>query len=547
MKPSIWKDLEAHRETIRALRLREEFARDPRRVARFSLVFGDDLILDYSKNLVDERAMELLVELATGAGLAGAIRGMFDGEQINTTEKRAVLHTALRNRSGRPVLVDGRDVMPEVLEVRRRMGDFSRAVRSGEWKGHTERTVSDVVNIGIGGSDLGPLMATEALKPYGRDGLSVHFVSNVDGSHIDETLTRVDPESVLFVVASKTFTTDETLTNARTARSWLVDHLGEAAVSRHFVAVSTDEPKAREFGVLPENVFGLWDWVGGRYSLWGAIGLPIALFVGMERFEEMLEGAHAMDEHFRGTDDFRQNLPVVLGLLGVWYVNFFGAETHAVLPYDQRLHRFPAYLQQLDMESNGKRVTRSGESVGRATGPVVWGEPGTNGQHAFYQLMHQGTRLIPADFLVAVNCHHDRPGHHEKLVANCFAQTEALMTGKSEVEARAELEARGLEGAELESLLPHKVFPGNRPTSTLLFERLDPRTLGSLVALYEHKVFVQGVIWDVNSFDQWGVELGKELASVLEPELSGHGALEGHDASTAALVRFFRDRRKKPG
>ena len=534
-----WQALNAHYEAMRDFQMREAFEADPQRFGKFSLRFGD-LLLDYSKNRITEQTLKLLLDLARERDLPAWIERMFAGEHINVTEDRAVLHIALRNRSNRPIEVDGEDVMPAVNAVLERMRRFSDSVRGGDWRGHTGEPIRDVVNIGIGGSDLGPLMVTEALKPWSREGPEVHFVSNVDGSHIAETLRPLRPETTLFVIASKTFTTQETLTNARTARAWLLEQLGEeAAVAKHFVAVSTNAEKVREFGIDTAHMFEFWDWVGGRYSLWSAIGLPIALAVGMERFEALLEGAHAMDEHFR-TAPPEANLPVILGLLGVWYINFFGAETHAILPYDQYLHRFPAYFQQGDMESNGKRVNRDGEPVDHATGPVIWGEPGTNGQHAFYQLIHQGTRLIPADFLAAAEPANPLGAHHRILLSNFFAQTEALMRGRSEAEARAELEAQGLGGEALERLLPHKVFPGNRPTNSLLYRRLDPRTLGSLIALYEHKIFVQGVVWNINSFDQWGVELGKQLASSILPELEGPGPVAAHDVSTNGLINYYK-------
>jgi len=533
-----WQALKAHHAAIEPLHMRQLFRDDPARFGRFSLQFGD-LLLDYSKNRITGETVRLLQALAEQAGLPAAIGRMFGGERINFTERRAVLHTALRNRSGRPVYVDGKDVMPDVRRVLGLMRRFSGAVRSGEHRGHTGKQITDIVNIGIGGSDLGPQMACEALKPYAAPGLRAHFVSNVDGTHLAETLKKLDAETTLFIVSSKTFTTQETLTNARSARAWLVGKLGdEQAVARHFAAVSTNLKATGEFGIEPDNVFEFWDWVGGRYSLWSAIGLPIALYIGMDRFEELLGGAHAMDEHFRSAPP-EQNMPVLMGLLGIWYGNFFGAQSNAVFPYDQYLHRFPAYLQQLEMESNGKRVDRDGNTVDYDTGMVMWGEPGTNGQHAFYQLIHQGTRLIPADFLAPAHSHNPLGEHHAILLANCFAQTEALMLGKTVEEARAELEAQGLKGEELEALLPHKVFPGNRPTNTLLFDRLDPHTLGMLIALYEHKVFVQGVVWNINSFDQWGVELGKQLASKLLPELRG-ATPSVHDASTAGLIDHFR-------
>lgn len=519
--------------------MRQMFRDDPARFDKLSLRFGD-LLLDYSKNRITEETVSLLVALAGQAGLPAAIECMFGGEKINSTERRAALHTALRNRSGHPVYADGKDVMPGVQRVLGLMRCFSDAVRSGGHRGYTGKPITDIVNIGIGGSDLGPLMACEALRPYGSPKLRAHFVSNVDGTQLAETLKELDAETTLFIVSSKSFTTQETMTNARSARAWLVNRLGdERAVAKHFAAVSTNLKATTEFGINPENVFEFWDWVGGRYSLWSAIGLPIALYIGMDRFEELLGGAYAMDEHFRSAP-LEQNMPVLLGLLGVWYGNFFDACSNAVFPYDQYLHRFPAYLQQLEMESNGKRVDRDGNAVDYDTGMVMWGEPGTNGQHAFYQLLHQGTRLIPADFLAPLNSHNPLGEHHAILLANCFAQTEALMLGKTGEEVRAELEAQGLKGEELETLLPHKVFPGNRPTNTLLFDRLDPHTLGMLIALYEHKVFVQSVVWNINPFDQWGVELGKQLAGKILPEL-GSAATSAHDASTAGLIGHFRN------
>ncbi len=469
---------------------------------------------------------------------------MFRGEKINFTENRAVLHVALRNRSNEPILADGEDVMPQVNAVLEKMGRFSAAVRGGQWRGHTGKPISDIVNIGIGGSDLGPVMVTEALRPYWQAGLRPHFVSNIDGTHISEALRGLDPETTLFIVASKTFTTQETLTNAHSARDWLLASLGdEAAVARHFVALSTNREAVQAFGIDPENMFEFWDWVGGRYSLWSAIGLSIAITIGMERFEELLAGAHDMDKHFRAAP-LEENMPVILGLLGIWYNNFFAAQTHAILPYDQYLHRFPAYFQQGDMESNGKRVDRDGQVVDYSTGPVIWGEPGTNGQHAFYQLIHQGTKLVPADFLAPMESHNPIGRHHEILLSNFFAQTEALMRGKNEDEARAELAAAGLAGEALERLLPHKVFPGNRPTNSLLFRKLTPHTLGRLIALYEHKIFTQGVIWRINSFDQWGVELGKQLAQAILPELQGETPVTGHDSSTNGLINHYKQQRK---
>ncbi|MGC2856154.1 glucose-6-phosphate isomerase [Novispirillum sp. DQ9] len=534
--------LQAHAGEMRAGSLRTLFATDAGRFERYSLRLGD-LLLDYSKNLITARTMDLLLDLAREQGVERWRDQMLSGQAINSTEGRAVLHTALRNRANRPVLVDGADVMPEVNAVLAKMKVFSDAVRDGTWTGATGKRVTDVVNIGIGGSDLGPVMASEALKPYHQDGLRLHFVSNVDGTHIAETLRRLDPETTLVLIASKTFTTQETLTNARTARAWLVEALGEAAVANHFAALSTNATEVAAFGIDTANMFGFWDWVGGRYSLWSAIGLPVAIAIGFERFEEMLAGAHAMDEHFR-TAPLEANMPVILALLGVWYADYLDAPAIAVLPYDQYLHRLPAYLQQLDMESNGKRVTRHGEAVDYPTGPILFGEPGTNGQHSFYQLIHQGTRLIPCDFIAPAISHNPIGDHHRILLSNVFAQAEALAFGKTDDEARAELAAQGLAGAALESLLPHKIFPGDRPSNTILMKRVDPRTLGMLIALYEHKVFVQGVLWDVNSFDQWGVELGKQLAKRILPELEGDAPASGHDSSTNGLIAAYKDLRK---
>jgi glucose-6-phosphate isomerase len=541
MKPTqtaAWGKLVEHFGQVGALQMRDLFAADAQRFERFSLRCGD-LLLDYSKNRITAQTLALLFELARERDVAGWTQRLFSGDRINVTEQRAVLHTALRNRSNTPVLVDGKDVMPSINAVLEQMRRFSDRVRSGQWTGYNGKPVRDVVNIGIGGSDLGPVMVTAALAPYAGP-LHVHFVSNVDGSQISDTLERLAPDTTLFLVASKTFTTQETLTNAHQARRWLLAAAGdEAAVAKHFVALSTNSGAVRAFGIDTENMFEFWDWVGGRYSLWSAIGLSIALYIGMDRFEELLAGAHAMDRHFL-TTDAEHNLPLVMALLGVWYHNFFGAETHAVLPYDQHLHRLPAYLQQADMESNGKRVDRDGRPVDYTTGPVIWGEPGTNGQHAFYQLLHQGTRLIPCDFLAAVNAHHDLKDQQRILFSNYVAQTEALMRGRTAAEARVELVAEGLSGEALEALLPHKVFPGNRPSNALLYPKLTPHMLGMLIALYEHKIFVQGIIWGINSYDQWGVELGKQLAKVIQKEMDNTISGDGHDASTAGLLAFYR-------
>jgi glucose-6-phosphate isomerase len=535
-----WKALTTHRHAMRGTHVRDLFAIDPARAERFSLEVGP-ILVDYSKNRVKAETMTLLHELAKETGVLEWRDRMFSGEKINATEGRSVLHVALRNRSTRPILVDGRDVMPDVNEVLATMRAFTESVRSGQWRGHTGKPITDIVNIGIGGSDLGPVMASLALKPYWQPGLRAHFVSNVDGTHLAETLKEVTPDQTLFVVASKTFTTQETLMNARSARAWLVERLGtEAAVPRHFVAVSTATEEVKKFGIDPGNMFAFWDWVGGRYSLWSAIGLPVALVVGMDRFEEMLAGAHEMDEHFR-TAPLEQNVPVALALVGVWYANFHGAATHAILPYDQYMSRFAAYFQQGDMESNGKRVDRSGRFVDDyTTGPIVWGEPGTNGQHAFYQLIHQGTRLVPCDFLAPLESHNPMGKHHEVLLANFFAQTEALMRGKTPGEAKEELVAQGLPPERVKELVPHKAFPGSRPTTSIVFPKLTPHTLGMLIAMYEHKIFVQGVVWDINSFDQWGVELGKQLAKKIEPELEAPGPVTSHDGSTNALINRYK-------
>ncbi len=537
-----WKALEEHYRQVAPLQMRDLFRQDPQRFDKFSLRL-DDLLLDYSKNRITEETMRLLRDLARQADLAGWTERMFTGQKINTTEDRAVLHIALRNRSNRPILVDGKDVMPEVNAVLAHMRSFSEAIRRGTWKGCTGQPIRDVVNIGIGGSDLGPVMATEALKPYSKRDLHVHFVSNVDGTQMAETLRGLQPETTLFIVASKTFTTQETLTNAHTAKDWFLRMArDEKHVAKHFVALSTNEKEVTKFGIDKANMFAFWDWVGGRYSLWSAIGLSIAVSVGMDNFEEMLAGGHRMDEHFR-TAPLEQNLPATLGLLGIWYNNFFGAQTHAILPYDQYMHRFPAYFQQGDMESNGKSVTRDGQSCTWSTGPVIWGEPGTNGQHAFYQLIHQGTKLIPCDFLAPIETHNPLGEHHAILLSNFFAQPEALMKGKSPDEVRAELQGSGLSAEALEKLVPQKTFAGNRPTNSILFRKVTPRTLGMLIALYEHKIFTQGVIWNINSFDQWGVELGKQLARAILPELKAPGPVASHDSSTNGLINYCKTNR----
>ena len=538
-----WKRLQAHYPNIEAMHMRDMFAEDTQRFEKFSLKF-DEILFDYSKHRITPTTMELLVELAQRTGLQKKVKQMFSGEPINTTEQRPALHIALRNRSNRPILVAGQDVMPQVNNVLGKMRTFSQKVRDGLWLGATGQPITDVVNIGIGGSDLGPLMVTEALKPYGHKRLNVHFVSNVDATHLVEVLKLVKPETTLFLIASKTFTTQETMTNAHSARAWLVNALtDETAVSRHFVAISTNRQKVTEFGINPDNMFEFWDWVGGRYSLWSAIGLSIALYIGMDNFEELLTGAHRVDEHFREAPP-EKNIPVLMGLLGIWYNNFFGADSHVILPYDQYLHRFPAYFQQGDMESSGKGVTLSGSPVNYSTGPIIWGEPGTNGQHAFYQLLHQGTKLVPADFLAAVESQNPLGLHQQILLSNFFAQPEALMRGKTVEEARMELENEGVDQNRLEQLLPHKVFPGNRPSSSFLYPKLTPRTLGSLIALYEHKIFTQGAIWDINPFDQWGVELGKQLAKKILPELGQSNPVISHDSSTNGLINYYRTQKK---
>ena len=534
-----WVALEKHKKEMAPLHMRSLFEQDPGRFGRFSLS-SCDILLDYSKNRITEQTMALLFALARDADVEGWRERMFRGERINVTENRAVLHVALRNRSNRPILVDGKDVMPAVNSVLGRIAAFVARVRCGEWRGYSGKRIRSVVNIGIGGSDLGPVMVCEALKPYGRDsGLQMHFMSNIDGGHVREILDQVDPETTLFIVSSKSFSTQETLTNALSCRRWFLDSgAGEEAIAHHFVSVSANVEAAQRFGILPENVFGFWDWVGGRYSLWSAIGLPIALYIGMERFEELLAGAHQMDEHFR-TTPLEQNMPVIMALLGIWYNDFFGAQSHAILPYDQYLHRLTAYLQQAEMESNGKRVQRNGEPVDYDTCPIIWGEPGTNGQHAYFQLLHQGTRLVPADFIAPLESYHHLGEHHAILLSNFFGQTRALMWGKNAAEVRAELAAAGMQGEELEALVPHKVLPGNRPSNTLLIPKLTPRTLGSLLALYEHKIFVQGVIWRVDSFDQWGVEFGKQVAGEILPDLQGSGPVEKYDSSTNGLIGLY--------
>ena len=542
-KSKSWQKLATHFTKIQNLHMNTLFADDPGRFENFSIRFNDVLV-DFSKNRIISETLDLLLQLANDVDLQGAIDSMFNGEHINETEDRAVLHIALRNRSNRPMIVDGRDVMPEINAELHKIEDFSSRVVSGQWTGYSGKPMTDIVNIGIGGSDLGPVMVTECLKPYSRGNPQVHFVSNVDGTHLLETLNPLDPETTLFMIASKTFTTQETMTNAYSARKWFLENARQRdRVARHFVALSTNTDAVEAFGIDRENMFVFWDWVGGRYSLWSAIGLSIACAIGFENFSLLLQGAHEMDRHFQKTP-FEKNIPVVLALIGIWYNNFFGAQSEAILPYDQYMHRFPAYFQQGNMESNGKSVDRSGKPVTHQTGPVIWGEPGTNGQHAFYQLIHQGTKLIPADFLAPAISQNPIGEHHEILLSNFFAQTEALMRGKAREEVVEELKKAGKTVAQIEKLAPHKVFAGNKPTNSILFKQLTPRTLGSLIAMYEHKIFVQGVIWNIFSFDQWGVELGKQLAGRILPELKNEATVQSHDTSTNGLINCYKQMRR---
>ncbi len=532
-----WQKLELQFLTLQASHLRELFSEDPDRFSKLHAEF-EDILVDFSKNLIIEETLKGLMDLAREVELKDAIVAMFNGMIINQTEGRSVLHVALRNRSNTPVTVDGENVMPEVNRVLDQMKNFSARLLSGEWKGYTGKQITDIVNIGIGGSDLGPYMVTEALRPYWKN-IKPHFVSNVDGTHIAETLKGLDPETTLFIIASKTFTTQETMTNAETARKWLLEKTGgKGDVAKHFVAVSTNTAEVTKFGIAPENMFVFWDWVGGRYSLWSSIGLSIACTIGFENFEKLLDGAHAMDKHFRD-EPFEKNIPVILALIGIWYNNFFGCASEAILPYDQYLHRFAAYFQQGNMESNGKSVDRNGQPVGYQTGPIIWGEPGTNGQHAFYQLIHQGTKIIPCDFLAPAISHNPIGDHHEKLLSNFFAQTEALMKGKTESEVIDELTKAGMDKSGIDLHTPFRVFDGNRPTNSILFKQLTPRTLGSLIAMYEHKIFVQGAIWNIFSFDQWGVELGKVLAKKILPELSSPNEVSTHDCFNQWLNQLF--------
>ena len=542
---SAWNALEAHFEATKDVQMKDQFAADPDRFVKFSMKF-EDILLDYSKNRISEETMDLLRKVAEQQDVIGMAKRMYSGEKINNTEDRAVLHVALRNQSNTPILVDGEDVMPAVNDTLARIKTFTEDVRSGGWKGFTGKSIDTVVNIGIGGSDLGPVMVCEALKPYSKRDLTMHFCSNVDGTHMAEILRKCDSETTLFLVASKTFTTQETMTNAGSAKAWLLDkHKDDAAVAKHFVALSTNAKGVSEFGIDTKNMFGFWDWVGGRYSLWSAIGTPIALSIGFDNWMEMHAGAHAVDQHFVNTP-LKDNLPMTLALIGLWYNNFYKAESVAILPYDQYMHRFAAYFQQGDMESNGKYVTRDGIKVTYETGPIIWGEPGTNGQHAFYQLIHQGTKMIPCDFLAPVETQNDLTkeigapvDHHPILLSNYFAQTEAMAFGKSAETVKAELEGT-MSAEKIADLVPHKVFEGNRPSNSFMFQKLTPRTLGSLIAIYEMKIFAQGVLWNINSFDQWGVELGKALAKVILPELLSEGEVTSHDSSTNGLINYYK-------
>ncbi|EOJ3736185.1 glucose-6-phosphate isomerase [Escherichia coli] len=534
-----WQALQKHFDEMKDVTIADLFAKDGDRFSKFSATFGDQMLVDYSKNRIAEETLAKLQDLAKECDLAGAIKSMFSGEKINRTENRAVLHVALRNRSNTPILVDGKDVMPEVNAVLEKMKTFSEAIISGEWKGYTGKAITDVVNIGIGGSDLGPYMVTEALRPY-KNHLNMHFVSNVDGTHIAEVLKKVNPETTLFLVASKTFTTQETMTNAHSARDWFLKAAGdEKHVAKHFAALSTNAKAVGEFGIDTANMFEFWDWVGGRYSLWSAIGLSIVLSIGFDNFVELLSGAHAMDKHF-STTPAEKNLPVLLALIGIWYNNFFGAETEAILPYDQYMHRFAAYFQQGNMESNGKYVDRNGNVVDYQTGPIIWGEPGTNGQHAFYQLIHQGTKMVPCDFIAPAITHNPLSDHHQKLLSNFFAQTEALAFGKSREVVEQEYRDQGKDPATLDYVVPFKVFEGNRPTNSILLREITPFSLGALIALYEHKIFTQGVILNIFTFDQWGVELGKQLANRILPELKDDKEISSHDSSTNGLINRYK-------
>ena len=538
-KTSAWAKLTAHFDASKNVTIAEQFAKDSNRFNNFSIKLNDDFLVDFSKNRIDSETIKLLIDLANETELKSAIEAMFTGEKINVTEGRAVLHTALRNRANTPVMVDGKDVMLEVNAVLEKMKNFCNKIISGEWKGYTGKPITDIVNIGIGGSDLGPVMITEALGAY-HNHLKTHFVSNVDGTHIVETLKKLNPETTLFLVASKTFTTQETMTNAMSARTWFLDNAKDMKyVEKHFAALSTNAKAVAEFGIDTNNMFEFWDWVGGRYSSWSAIGMPIALAIGFENFEKLLSGAFEMDQHFKNTE-FASNIPVILALIGIWYNNFYKFESEAILPYDQYMSRFPAYFQQGNMESNGKYVDRDGNKVDYQTGPIIWGEPGTNGQHAFYQLIHQGTKIIPCDFIAPAISHNPIGDHHAKLLSNFFAQTEALAFGKTKEQVINEFEAKGVAKEQYESLVPFKIFEGNRPTNSILVKKVTPETLGKLIAMYEHKIFVQGVIMNIFSFDQWGVELGKQLAGNILPELNSSDEITSHDSSTNGLINFYK-------
>ncbi|MBN1830775.1 MAG: glucose-6-phosphate isomerase [Deltaproteobacteria bacterium] len=546
VKTRAWKDLTLHFEEMKRVHMSTLFAEDGQRFQDFSIRFND-ILVDFSKNIMTRETIKLLIKLTKEVDLDDAIQRMYSGDRINQTEDRSVLHIALRNRENTPIYSDNKDVMPEVNAVLDKMEAFSGRVRSGKWRGFSGKKIMDIVNIGIGGSDLGPSMVTEALTPYGHSDLSIHFVSNVDGAHIAETLKRLNPETTLFLIASKSFTTQETMTNAFSAREWFLGRAKDQVhISKHFVAISKNADRVQTFGIDKENMFLFWDWVGGRYSLWSSIGLSIVCYIGYERFTELLQGAFEMDIHFREAP-FEKNIPVILALIGIWYNNFFGAQTEAILPYDQSMRRFPAYFQQANMESNGKSVARNGERVEYQTGPIVWGEPGTNGQHAFYQLIHQGTKMVPADFLAPAISHHPVGAHHDILLSNFFAQTEALLYGKNKDDVIEELREQGKSRDDIEKLYPSMVFEGNRPTNSILFKKLTPRVLGSLIAMYEHKIFVQGVIWNIFSFDQWGVELGKQLARKILPELEGDEMVTSHDSSTNGLINAFKEMRKGTG
>ncbi|UCG79394.1 MAG: glucose-6-phosphate isomerase [Nitrospirota bacterium] len=543
-KTNAWKKLSAHHKGISKVLMRDMFNDDPGRFDKYSIRF-EDMLVDYSKNIMNDETLALLIELANETRVKNSIDDMFTGVKINETEGRAVLHTALRNRANTPVMVDGTDVMPGINAVLSQMENFSNRLRSGDWTGYTGKAITDIVNIGIGGSDLGPVMVTEALKPYSGRYLDVHFVSNIDGSHLSEVLKRLQPETSLFIVASKTFTTQETMTNAMSARQWFLESSqDESTVRKHFVAVSTNKEAVEKFGIDTDNMFVFWDWVGGRYSLWSAIGLSIACYIGFDNFRRLLEGAHAMDRHFV-SEPLDRNIPVILALISIWYINFFSAETEAILPYDQYMHRFPAYFQQAYMESNGKYVNRNGKEVKYSTGQIIWGEPGTNGQHSFYQLIHQGTRVIPCDFIAPVISHNPMRDHHSILISNYLAQTEALMRGKDLEEVNEELRGSGTAHREAKKIAPFKVFRGNNPTNSIMVKKIDPRTLGMLIAMYEHKIFVQGIVWNIFSFDQWGVELGKQLARKIQPELADEQQVSSHDCSTNGLINEFKRMRRE--